>query len=361
MKKKVAIIGYGGMGSFHAMNITGGSGAYMVRGELPPSDVVELAGVYDIDPEACQRAKDRGLFVYDSLEALLSDPQVEIVTIAIPNDGHKEMAVKAMAAGKNVICEKPVTLNSALLQEMFDASKKYGKLFTVHQNRRWDNDYRAIRQVYDSGVLGDVFNIETRVHGSRGIPGDWRAQPEHGGGMVLDWGVHLLDQILWMFPEKITSLYCRLDHVTTELVDDGFKLEMKFENGVNVHVEVGTSNFVNLPRWYMQGRNGTAIINSFKGDGEIVCCDNWDGKDAVPVVTAAGVTKTMAPRTKDTITTHELPQPKMDVHDFYRNVCKAIDGEEEQIVTHAQVMRVMKVMEAAFESDRTDSVIRFNG
>ena len=59
---------------------------------------------------------------------------------------------------------------------------------------------------------------------------------------------NLLDQILWMFPEKITSLYCRLDHVTTELVDDGFKLEMKFENGVNVHVEVGTSNFVNLAR-----------------------------------------------------------------------------------------------------------------
>ena len=79
-----------------------------------------------------------------------------------------------MEAGKNVICEKPVALNSRQLQDMIDASKKNGVLFTVHQNRRWDEDFLTMKKIYDEGTLGPVFNIETRVHGSRGIPGDWR-------------------------------------------------------------------------------------------------------------------------------------------------------------------------------------------
>jgi len=66
----------------------------------------------------------------------------------------------------------------------------------------------------------------------------------------------------------------------------------------------------------------------------------------------------MAPRDDKTITTYERPLPQADVHDFYRNVCKAIDGIEPQLVTHDQIRRVMKVMEAAFESDRTGEAVR---
>ena len=76
-------------------------------------------------------------------------------------------------------------------------------------------------------------------------------------------------------------------------------------------------------------------------------------KDVVPVKTAAGLTKTMAPRDKSTIEEIFIPQPCENVHDFYRNFCAAIDGECEQIVTHAQMRKVMQIMEAAFESDRT--------
>ncbi|MFQ9800616.1 MAG: hypothetical protein ACLR23_18725 [Clostridia bacterium] len=71
---------------------------------------------------------------------------------------------------------------------MIDASKETGKLFVVHQNRRWDEDYLTIKKIYEEHLLGNVYRIESRVHGSRGIPGDWRGEKEHGGGMVLDWG-----------------------------------------------------------------------------------------------------------------------------------------------------------------------------
>lgn len=108
----------------------------------------------------------------------------------------------------------------------------------------------------------------------------------------------------------------------------------------------------------MLGENGSAVIQNFKCEGNIVMVSDWEHRDAVPVVTAAGLTKTMAPRTKDTIEEYPLPRQQTDVRDFYRNVIKAIHGEEPQIVTHKQLMRVMKLMEAIFESAEKNVVIK---
>ena len=346
-KKRVAVIGYGGMGGWHTR--------YLLK-----SDVCELAGIYDIKPERAALARENGIYAYDSLEELLRDKSVELVTIAVPNDLHKPLAIQCMAAGKNVISEKPVTVSSANLQEMIDASHRYNKLFTVHQNRRWDCDYLMMKQVYASGELGEVTAVESRIHGSRGIPGDWRGKPEHGGGMILDWGVHLIDQMLGIVTDrKIESVYCRCNHITNYEVDDGFRMELYFEQGLVALIEVGTSNFISMPRFYMTGTNGSAMVNDWREDCRVVCCKNWDEKDVVPVVTAAGLTKTMAPRDEKTIAESVVHRPDSDVHDFYRNVCAAIDGREKQIVTHEQMMRVMRVMEAAFESDRRRAPVDF--
>ncbi len=339
MKKRVAVIGYGGMGGWHVKYIQS-------------SDVCELAGICDIKESQIQKAKDNGIHVYPTFEDVLADPTVDLLTLAVPNELHMPMAVQAMEAGKNVISEKPVTMSSEDLQKMIDASERTGKLFTTHQNRRWDKDYLMMKQVYASGDLGDVFGIESRVQGSHGIPGDWRGQKEHGGGMILDWGVHLIDQMLQLvYDRKVEKVYCRCDHITNYEVDDGFKLDLYFERELTARIEVGTSHFISLPRYYMTGSNGSAIVEGWKSNCKVVCCKNWDDKDVVPVVTAAGLTKTMAPRSADTITESEIERPASDVHDFYRNVCLALDGKAEQIVTHAQLMRVMKIMEAAFRSD----------
>lgn len=347
-KRNCVIIGYGGMGGWHAEH-------------LLHSDAVNLLGVYDIKPERNALAESRGIHAYSSFEEVLADENVDILTLAVPNDSHKPLAIEAMSRGKNVISEKPVTLSSADLQEMIDASNKYGKLFTVHQNRRWDVDYLTMYDLYRSHELGDVFAIESRIHGSRGIPGDWRGKREHGGGMMLDWGVHLIDQMVRIIGDRrIEKVYCRFDHITNTEVDDGFKLDLYFEGGLTARVEVGTSNFIELPRFYMAGTNGSAIMNDWLHPCRVVYCYNWDYKDAIPVKTAAGLTKTMAPRDEKTIKEKLIPLPESDVHDFYRNVVRAVNGEEDQLITHRQVMRVMKIMEAAFESDRLFNVVNFN-
>ena len=345
MKKTgLAIIGYGGMGGWHTR--------LAARVEE-----MELLGVYDIKPERNALAVENGLYAYESLEALLADERVDVVTVAIPNHIHKDMCIRAMRAGKHVVCEKPVALSSQELQEMIDVSKECGVIFTVHQNRRWDEDWRTVKYMYDHNTLGKTFRIESRVHGSRGIPGDWRNQKECGGGMVLDWGVHLLDQIMQMVDKKIVSIYATLSYVTNENCDDGFTVTITFEDGLVVVVEVGTSNFINLPRWYVLGENGSAVIENFQQDGKIVMVSDWEKRDAVPVVTAAGLTKTMAPRTSETIQEYPLPKQTADIRDYYRNICKAIRGEEDQLIKHHELMRVMKLMEAIFESAEQNKVI----
>ena len=347
-KKRVAVVGYGGMGKWHV-------------GYIQKSDVCELAGIYDIKEEKRALARENGIFAYDSLEALLADETVELVTVVIPNDVHLPVVKAALEAGKNVICEKPVALSSEELAEMIATANRCGKLFTVHQNRRWDKDFIMMKQVYQSGELGEIFGIESRVLGSHGIPGDWRAHKEHGGGMIFDWGVHLIDQMLNIVTDrKLKSIYCRCEHITNYEVDDGFKLDLHFEGGLVGRIEVGTSHFIELPRYYMTGMNGSAIINFWKDDCHIVSCKEWEDKDVVPVVTAAGLTKTMAPRNENTIQKSEIPRPTSDVHEFYRNVCLAIDGKAEPIVTHAQQVRLMKIMEACFRSDELGAPVPFD-
>ncbi|MEG0767493.1 MAG: Gfo/Idh/MocA family oxidoreductase, partial [Clostridia bacterium] len=273
MKKNLVVIGYGGMGNWHC-------------GHALKSDVVHLLGIYDINPEKRALAQSRGIFAFNSFAEVLADPRVDLLTIATPNDVHKELAIAALDAGKNVISEKPVTLSCADLQAMIDASVRSGKLFTVHQNRRWDVDYLAMKQLYQSGDLGEVFNLESRIHGSRGIPSDWRGEKEYGGGMLYDWGIHLIDQVLQIIPDTLQSVFCRFNHITNQDVDDGFQLLLTFEGHHTAYVEVGTYNFISMPRFYMQGMKGTALISDWREKCKVVCCKHWHESEVVPVQTA---------------------------------------------------------------------------
>lgn len=347
MKKKFAVIGFGGMGSWHVNHAL-------------KSDVLELAGIYDIDEKKAEAARAKGIYAYSSLDELLNDKSVELVTIAIPNDVHLETVVRCLEAGKHVICEKPVALSSEDLETMIDASKRSGKLFTVHQNRRFDVDYLAMQQLKDSGEIGKPIRIESRIHGSRGIPSDWRGEKEHGGGMILDWGIHLIDQLMLIYKDEvIDTINCTVTNITNKEVDDGFYLTITFKSGAVAFVEVGTYNFIALPRFYMKAENGSALITDWREKTKVAKCLHWHESEVIPVQTAAGLTKTMAPRDSITLKEYELEIPKSDVHDFYRNFCMAIDGKTTQLVTHDQMRLDMKIMEYAFKSSELGQTVKF--
>ena len=347
MKKRLAIVGYGGQGAWHAN--------WALR-----SDVIELAGIFDIAEKRMNAAKENGIHTYASREELLADASVDIVLCATPNDVHKEIVVDALNAGKHVICEKPVALTLEDFDEMCAAAEKNGRIFTVHQNRRYDVDYLAMQSIVNSGEIGEVVNIESRIHGSRGIPSDWRCHKPQGGGMILDWGVHLIDQMLRLIPERIVGLYCEVNNITTNEVDDGFNLRLTFESGKRATVEVGTYNFLPLPRFYMQCRSGTALIEDWQKKCRIAKLKAWCEKDVTPVQTAAGITKTMAPRDEITLDMYEIERPVSDVHDYYRNLVAAIDGKAEIFVKLSEVRRVLEVMVGAFKSAELGTSLKVN-
>lgn len=338
---RLAIIGYGGMGSWHHQSI---------EKNVPE---IQVVGAYDIQQEARDKAVKAGIKAYDSLKSVLEDASIDIVTIATPNDFHKDLAIQALRAGKAVVCEKPVCLNAGELEEVMKVAKETGKLFSIHQNRRWDKDFCMVKSVIDSGVIGKPYFIESRVQGSRGAMHGWRGHKLNGGGMLLDWGVHLIDQVMHMIDSKVIAVEGHLVSVKTPEVEDNLQVILRFENGVSTLIGMATNCFINLPRWHVSCDNGTMQIDDWSCGGKIVQLNTdapleW-ANDIV--YTEAGPTRTMAPRPPETTREIPLPEISTDWSEYYKNIVAVLNGKAELIVKPEQALRVMKVIDLLFESE----------
>lgn len=213
------------------------------------------------------------------------------------------------------------------------------------------------------GLIGKPYVIESRVEGSRGVPAGWRTEKEQGGGMMYDWGVHLIDQIMFMRPEKVKSVYCKMYSINYPAVDDNFRLTMNFEGGLTAHIEISTNNFIKHDRFYVLGTEGTMVIHEWDGTGKVVrkLADDNEWETEIKKV-KAGPSKTMAPRDPSTVEEIILTEPT-DVVDnldpVYEQLVAAIEGADLKI-TAEQALRVVKVMEAAFLSAEKDIVVPLN-
>ncbi len=334
----VAIVGYGGMGSYHAK-------------EIPHTKQMVLKGVYDLRHERNQLAEKNQIHAYQSLDDLLSDEAVDIVIIATPNDTHADIAIQSFYRGKHVICEKPVTLSLSTFDQMLNCAKTYQKELIVHQSRRWDNDYITAKEIIDQKLIGHVFHIESRVHGGNGIPGDWRCIKKHGGGMLYDWGVHLIDQLYLIKKLPIIDIQVHFSKVLGYEVDDGFKLWIKFEDQSTALVEVETTNFIKLPRWYIKGTHGTALIEDFQVNGYMNLL-NVPLSETIhqPVKAGNGFTKTMAPPRDDALTKVNLPVHDVIPYAFYDHVTAYLDGKEPLFIQNSEVRKVLETIENALKS-----------
>ena len=256
MNIKLGIIGFGGMGKWHAANA--------------PRAGVEIIAVCDNDPVKQQEAVEMGYKLYRTAEELVADPEINTVILTVPNYLHRDMCLLAAAAWKNVITEKPAAMTVAELDEMEAACRKAGVFFTSHQNRRWDRDMLTVKKAYDEGLLGNIFTIESRLHSGNGYMHEWHLYKKYGGGMIYDWGVHLIDQILFMMPDaKVKSVYADIKNVLHEEVDDYFKIILKMDNGVTAHIELSTYILKYQPRWLAAGDKGTMIVEDFGCHGSI--------------------------------------------------------------------------------------------
>lgn len=350
---KLAFLGFGEMAGYHLSHIL-------------KYDKIKAVGAFDIDRVRQRYAQARGLKAYSSREELLGDKEIDIVLVATSNEMHKELSIEALKAGKHVLCEKPAAISSRDLEEVIRTAEDVGKIFTVNQNRRTNKDFLLMKKYVESGIIGDVYVIESRAEGSRGIPEGWRTKKAMGGGMMFDWGVHLIDQLMYMYNEKVVNVFCKMYYVNYSEVEDNFRLTLTFESGLTAHIEVSTNNFITHPRWYVLGKNGTLQIDDWNCKGKIVRCLDKENKWTAGIPKSkAGPTRTMAPRSADSVETIIINDPDCgfdykELFSVYDQMIAAIEHKAPLAITPQQCLRVLKVMEAAFESAQKMEAIKTN-
>ena len=345
---RAGIIGFGYMGHFHWQKMK------------QRKDRILPVAVYDTDIEKRKEAEAEGMTSYSDLEQFLG-ADLDLVVISTPNQWHKYYSLKALEAGKHVLCEKPVTMNAAEMREIMECQKASGKIFTVHHQRRHDCDFQVVSEMVHSGRIGNVTTIESRVMGERGVCFGWRADPESGGGMLYDWGVHLIDQILQLFKgQKTEYIYARLMSILTPAVDDYFELTLGFQNNVCAKILVCTFALEKLPRWFVFGDRGTLKVDDFTGEtggaahirGEVRGFDSVLGKKKL------GPSRTMAPLEPEFLERIELPKPEDETFGFWDNLLGALEGKNDTEVKPEEMLRVMEIVDAAFLSAKENKVVK---
>ncbi|KAJ3937309.1 MAG: hypothetical protein NXY57DRAFT_1034599 [Lentinula lateritia] len=177
--------------------------------------------------------------LYRTLEEVLSDPDIELVLIGTPNDTHYALAKAALEAGKHVLVDKPVTPSVQEAKELGELARDKGKVLYAFQNRRWDQDFLALKKLLDlpdsdPKSLGTVVEFESHFDRYRlGLKGSWKDEPRPAAGLIYDLGSHLIDQTLCLFgrPTKITAFASNLRGVGHPDVDDNFTIHMHYPAG----------------------------------------------------------------------------------------------------------------------------------
>jgi predicted dehydrogenase len=345
------IIGHGFMGHEHEKMLTRLEG-------------IRLTAIADIDPVQLEDVQS-GIKRYTNPSDLINDPDVRVVLISANNDQHPKLVIEAARAGKDVLCEKPVAMSLEELDEMESECKAHNVRFTVHHQRRFDPDFRTVKSVYDSGSLGNVYMVKTGLYGFNGNMHDWHIFKKEGGGMLYDWGVHLIDQMFWMISGKLKTVYADVRNVINKEVDDYFKILLRFENGIVAEIELGTYYLADKEKWFerhwfMSGNKGSLYVDGFRPEGKICrttrLLTNAGNKRTM---TAAGPTRSFGPPPEGVLVTEDVAVAGTRHEDYFKNYIAAYHGREEFLVKIPETRRVLRVMDAARESALTGMAIAF--
>ena len=166
------------------------------------NDQVQIKYFCDIIPERAQAAVEKygcGQPVIDYHD-ILKDPEIEAVSVCVPNNMHPVIAMDALKAGKNVLCEKPAARTYAEALEMQKVQHETGKVLNIGVVNRFNDSVNLIKKYIDSGKLGEVFHVYVSFRAHRSIPGlggAFTTKEIAGGGALIDWGVHFLDIVMY--------------------------------------------------------------------------------------------------------------------------------------------------------------------
>ncbi|KAI0080650.1 oxidoreductase [Panus rudis PR-1116 ss-1] len=181
-------------------------------------------------------AAAEGVKIYNTLDDVLADPEIELVIVGTPSETHYEFSKRALEAGKHVLVDKPITATYAEAKALGELADSKKLVLYPYQNRRWDSDFLALRSLLelpptDPRSLGNIWEFESRFDRFRDtLKGTWKDLPAPANGLVYDLGAHLIDQSLVLFgrPSKITAHVENLRGVGHPEVDDNFTISLHY-------------------------------------------------------------------------------------------------------------------------------------
>lgn len=205
-------------------------------------------------------AQQHGIPVsYGSYEALLDDPNIDAIYIPLPNNMHKEWAIKAAQAGKHVLCEKPIALNAAEAEEMVAAFAEAGRVLAETFQWRHHPQAHAVRELIEDGTIGEVRFIDAGFSFLIAREDDIRLDPALGGGSLYDVGCYPVSLARFMVQDEPLAVTAQA-HWTERGVDDRMAATLEFPNGVLAHINCGFS--LPLRRYYeVVGSLGSLYVN----------------------------------------------------------------------------------------------------
>ena len=338
---RVGLLGYGAIGHEHSRAVRAVDG-------------LALAAVCDTSQERLDHAAGAasGVATTTSAEALLERDDVDVVVVSTPPSSHASWALRAIAAGKHVVLEKPFAIRTAEADEVLAAADRAGLLAVVYQNRRFDPDHLAVRRIIERGDIGEVFHIETFV-GGYGHPCNlWHSDEGVSGGAFYDWGSHLLDQVLDLVPAPI-------DYVTAaahkrQWFDvtnaDHSRVTIRFADGVEAEFTHSDLAAALKPRWYVLGTRG-AIVGQWRS--EKIVARNDIGTLIEDHLAPADSPPALELHSADGSVTH-VATPAGPAYPFHRELADRLLFGLPMTVTGEQSRRVLSVMEAASMSAADD-------
>jgi predicted dehydrogenase len=339
---KVGVIGYGFAGR--------GLHSYLVQ----RTHGLQLAAVVSPSLEKREQASQQyRVKTYAALEELLNDDDIQLVVLATPHHLHAQQAILTLNAGKHCIVDKVMCMNANEAQAMIDCAQHNQVLLSVFQNRRWDWDFLTVQKALQTGLIGQPFRFESRVSRYRAPRQSWRADKKAMGGILYDWGSHLIDQALQLIPSAPLQVYCHISnrHWATD-IGTHCQLLLKFANDVMFEIEISYLCHTKRPRWTVLGTLGALTKYGLDPQEMAILSGNLE-------------MATEDPANRLQIEYEQDDAPHQQTFDsvrgswqsYYANIVDVLNGRAELIVKPSEVKLQMMIIDAAMQSATSGHVV----
>ena len=321
---------------------------------IEATDGLILRASCDLDEERLKQAQQDfpKVKTYNSADGLAKDPEVDVVIVATPPNTHANLSLQMMAAGKHVVCEKPLALTEKETAAMVEMAKKQQVHLSCHQNRRWDADYVAIKQALDDGLIGELFYLETFVGGFNHPCGYWHSHDAVSGGTTYDWGAHYLDWVVSLIPDPaarvISTRQNRVWHDVTNA--DQERIQIRFAGGQEaefIHSDIAA---VRKPKWYLLGTEGAIVghwrdVSTYEIDPVL-----YFQQHDIPATEMVPELTLHRRHHSGQLVAQKLALPMREHYLFHRNLADHLLTGEQIVAPLDDSVKVVTVLEAAAKS-----------